>query len=120
LEIRCERNVKSKVIDLYRREVVLELMKSTAAPLDRLRSANYRAFEAEMDIIRWSTDPEAQKAIEERLAAAGYDEASVIAAAYMRGATKSRPLIEDWQPTSSGVIQHCGRLATETNTCLIS
>ena len=84
-EISQERIVKASVIKHHLRAVVLELLKSTASP-DRLASANYRVFEADADILRWSTDPEARKEIDERLAAAGHDPASILAMAYISGA----------------------------------
>ena len=84
-EIRQERIVKASVIKHHQRVVVLELLKSTAGP-DRLASANYRVFEADEDILRWSIDPKARKEIDARLAAAGHDPASVLAMAYISGA----------------------------------
>jgi hypothetical protein len=84
-EIRREQIVKAEVIKHHQRQVVAELLKSTAGP-DLLSSANYRVFEADADIIRWSTDPKARKEIDERLAAAGHDPTSILAMAYISGA----------------------------------
>ena len=83
-EIRREQIVKAEVIKHHQRQVVAELLKSTAGP-DRLASASYRVFEADADVLRWNADSKARKAIDDRLAAAGYDPASILAMAYIAG-----------------------------------
>jgi hypothetical protein len=85
-DIRRERAIKIDVVKHYQRQVVAELLKSTTDPSDRFAAATYRVFEADADLLRWSTDPNARKEIEEKLAAAGHDPASILAMAYMRGA----------------------------------
>jgi hypothetical protein len=84
-EIRRERIVKAGVIKHHQRQIVAGLLKSTAGA-DRLAASNYRIFEADADVLRWSTNPKARTEIDERLAAAGHDPASILAEAYIRGA----------------------------------
>jgi hypothetical protein len=85
-EIRRERTIKAAIIEHFRKEVVAEVMKSALAP--EADTAFYRIFQAGVDLALWASDPEARIKIDQALADKGHDASSILAQAYMRGATQ--------------------------------
>jgi hypothetical protein len=51
-------------------------------------STMYRIFQADDDLTLWETDAEARAKIDEALAAKGHSAPSILAQAYIRGATQ--------------------------------
>jgi hypothetical protein len=86
-EIRRERIIKAEIIKYYQKEVVAGLIPALAPP-GQFGTALYRIFQADADLTLWSSDPEARTKIDEALAAKGYDASSILAHAYMKGATQ--------------------------------
>jgi hypothetical protein len=85
-EIRRERTIKAAIIEHFRKEVVAELIKLALAP--EADTAFYRIFQAGVDLALWASDPEARIKIDQALADKGHDASSILAQAYMRGATQ--------------------------------
>ena len=85
-EMRREKTIKAEIIKYYQKEVVAELIK-TLAPVGQLNATKYAIFQADDDLTLWETDPGARAKIDEALAAKGHSAGSILAQAYMRGAT---------------------------------
>lgn len=86
-QIRRERAILAGVVKSFQTEIVRELLKATADAPDALHAAVYRIFNASNDAQRWASDQTARKEIEARLTAKGHHPSSVLAQAYMRGAS---------------------------------
>jgi hypothetical protein len=86
-EIRREGRMKAEIIKFHQKEVVAELLKATFDKTDRLGSAENRIFVAPTEAGLWASDPEARAKIDRKLEERGHDPASVLAQAYMRGAS---------------------------------
>lgn len=86
-EMRREQIVKTEIVKYYQKEVVAELIK-TLAPAGQLASATYRTFLADDDLTLWATDPVARAEIDKALAAVGHSAQSILAQAYIRGASQ--------------------------------
>ena len=93
-QMRRERAVLASIVRLMQTEVVLELLKATVDAPNALHAATYRIFSAASDAQRWASDPVARKEIDARLAAKGHSPASVLAQAYMRGASQIEAIDE--------------------------
>src|SRR5258708_8023121 len=61
---------------------------ATLALAGQFKTTQYRIFQAYDDLTRWETDPEARMKIDEALAAKGHSASTILAQAYMRGATQ--------------------------------
>ena len=86
-DIRRERIIKADIIKYYQKEVVAELIK-TSALAGQFKTTQYRIFQAYDDLTLWETDPEARMKIDEALAAKGHSASTIVAQAYMRGTTQ--------------------------------
>jgi hypothetical protein len=85
-EIRRERAIKAGIVELMRKEIVLDLLKSTRGDSASLDTHMYRIFDAAGEANKWASDPQAQKEIDTKLAACGYPAADILVRAYMKGA----------------------------------
>lgn len=86
-DIRRERKAKTSIIELMRQEVVLELLKTTCDKPDT-EGDLYRIFNAAEDAQRWASDPQAREKIEAALTARGYPPETILAMAYIKGASQ--------------------------------
>jgi len=86
-QIRRERVVLAGIVKLMQTEVVRDLLKATVDAADPLQAAVYRIFNASNEAQRWASDPVARKEIDARLTARGHPPSSVLAQAYIRGAS---------------------------------
>jgi hypothetical protein len=86
-QIRRERAILAGVVKSFQTEIVRELLKATADAPDALNAAVYRIFTAADDAQRWASNQAARKEIDARLTAKGHQPSSVLARAYMRGAS---------------------------------
>ena len=84
-EILREQTVKTGIVKLMQKEVVLELLKMTHDEPASLDSHRYRIFDAEDEANHWANDPKAQKEIDARLTEKGYSVQDVLAKAYIKG-----------------------------------
>jgi hypothetical protein len=73
-EIIREQAVKTGIVKLMQKEVVLELLKMTRDEPASLDSHQYRIFDAEGEANQWANDPRVQKEIDARLTKKGYSE----------------------------------------------
>jgi hypothetical protein len=85
-DIRRERAIKAAIIELKRKEVVLD-QGAVDDPVS-VGSHLYRILGAAGEVMRWSVDPEAKKEINAKLTARGYPPSEVLAQVYMRGAAQ--------------------------------
>ena len=86
-EMRREQIVKTDIVKYNQREVVAELIKKLA-PEGQLSTTIYRIFQADYDLTSWVVDPKARAEIDTALAAQGHDASSILAQAYIKGATQ--------------------------------
>jgi hypothetical protein len=80
-----EQTVKTGIVKLMQKAVVLELLKLTHDEPASLDSHRYRIFDAEREASQWANDPKAQKEIDARLTEKGYSIQAVLAKAYIMG-----------------------------------
>jgi hypothetical protein len=86
-DIRRERIIKVEIVKYYQKEVVAELIKALAPP-GQFKTALYRIFQADDDLVLWETDPEARVKVVAALAEKGHSASAILAQAYIRGATQ--------------------------------
>jgi hypothetical protein len=90
-QIRRERLILSDLINLFQKEIVLDLLKNAyrnlSGPVENLATAN-RILGADRDAQRWLGDPAARKQIDADLLARGYSSSKVLALAYLKGAAE--------------------------------
>jgi hypothetical protein len=70
------------------KEIVLDLLKTTLEASEALESHVYRIFGAGGEAKQWTTNPQARKQIETKLAERGYPFSKILARAYMKGANQ--------------------------------
>jgi hypothetical protein len=86
-EMRREQIVKTDIIKHFQKEVVAELIKKFA-PEGQFAAAKYRVFLQDDDLTLWATNPESRADIDKSLAVMGHSAPSILAQAYIRGATQ--------------------------------
>jgi hypothetical protein len=86
-DIRRERIIKVDIIKYYQAEIVSELIKLLAPP-GQLNAATYLIFEADAALTAWKIDPVVRAKIDAELAETGHTADSILAQAYIRGATQ--------------------------------
>jgi hypothetical protein len=82
-EIRRDWILKGEIIKYHTKEVVGELIKSELAPSGQFETAHYRIFKAGAELESWSSNEQARKEIDAKLATKGYDAAYVLKEAYV-------------------------------------
>jgi hypothetical protein len=90
-QIRRERLILADIIRLYKKEVVLDLLKTAykklSGPIESLTTVD-RFLGADREAQRWLGDPAARKEIDADLEARGYSSSTVLALAYREGAAE--------------------------------
>jgi hypothetical protein len=90
-QIRRERLILSDLINLFQKEIVLDLLKNSyrnlSGPVENLATAD-RMLGADRDAQRWLGDPAARKEIDADLQTRGYSPSKVLALAYLKGAAE--------------------------------
>jgi hypothetical protein len=85
-QILRERRIEVAVIETARKEVILDLLKSTHGSSGQAESALYRVFSTDDEAQGWLADPKARKEVESKLAARGYQRDEILGKAYVRAA----------------------------------
>ena len=85
-EILRERVIKAEIIKHFQKEIIADLMPLIVPP-NKLSNADYRIHIAECDVMLWATDPASRIQIDNQLAEKGHSPSSILAQAYMRGAS---------------------------------
>ncbi|MDR6306160.1 hypothetical protein GGQ85_003888 [Nitrobacter vulgaris] len=90
-QIRRERLILADIIRLYKKEVVLDLLKTAykklSGSIESLTTVD-RFLGADREAQRWLGDPAARKEIDADLEARGYSSSTVLALAYRKGAAE--------------------------------
>jgi hypothetical protein len=84
-ELRREKHVKGAMIELFLKEVVVDLLKSTSEAPHSLESHRYRIFNAADEATLWTLGGQPRKQIETKLAKRGHPLSDLIARAYSKG-----------------------------------
>jgi hypothetical protein len=84
-ELRREKHVKGAMIELFLKEVVVDLLKATFEEPGSLESHRYRIFDAADEGKQWTLDGQARKQIVAKLAKRGYPLSDLMARAYTKG-----------------------------------
>lgn len=103
-QIRRERLILSDLINLFQKEIVLDLLKNAYrnldGPVENLATAD-RMLGANRDAQRWLCDPAGRREIDADLLARGYSSSKVLALVYLKGAAEITRWNSALRPTKS-------------------
>jgi hypothetical protein len=85
-EILRETAVKVAIIESARKDIVVDLLRTTQEAPTSLKANIYNIFGADNELLQWAANPAAKKEINERLAARGFPASEILARAYIKAA----------------------------------
>jgi hypothetical protein len=85
-DIRRERTIKAGIIEMTRKEIVLDFLKATAGDPASAITHFYRVFQADNEANQWALSPAARKAINDKLGERGISPTEVLSKAYIKAA----------------------------------